>query len=41
MTKRKSRLIAEGSDWTLESIALYDTEIGRIARQFGLDCYRH
>jgi len=41
MTKKKSRLIAEGSDWTLESIAQYDAEIGRIARNFGLDTYRH
>jgi stage V sporulation protein R len=41
MTKRKSRLIAEGSDWTLESIARYDEEIGRVARQYGLDTYRH
>jgi spore cortex formation protein SpoVR/YcgB (stage V sporulation) len=41
MTKKRSRLIAEGSDWTVEAIALYDTEIGRVARNFGLDTYRH
>ena len=41
MTKKKSRLIAEGSDWTLENIGLFDSEIGRVARQYGLDTYRH
>jgi spore cortex formation protein SpoVR/YcgB (stage V sporulation) len=41
MTRKRSRLIAEGSDWTLEAIALYDTEIGRVARNYGLDTYRH
>ena len=41
MTRKRSRLIAEGSDWTLEAIAQYDAEIGRVARNFGLDTYRH
>jgi spore cortex formation protein SpoVR/YcgB (stage V sporulation) len=41
MTRKRSRLIAEGSDWTLEAIALYDTEIGRVAKSYGLDTYRH
>lgn len=41
MTRKRSRLIAEGSDWTLEAIALYDTEIGRVAKNYGLDTYRH
>ncbi|UCV08198.1 SpoVR family protein [Dechloromonas denitrificans] len=41
MTKKRSRLIAEGSEWTLENLAQYDAEIGRVAREFGLDCYRH
>ena len=41
MTKKRSRLIAEGSDWTLDAIARYDAEIGRVAGQYGLDCYRH
>ncbi len=41
MTKKRSRLIAEGSDWTIEAIAQYDSEIGRIARNYGLDTYRH
>jgi len=41
MSKKRSRLIAEGSDWTLEAIAQYDTEIGRIAKNYGLDTYRH
>ena len=37
----KPRLIAEGSEWTLEAITRYDQEIGRVARDFGLDGYRH
>lgn len=41
MTRKRSRLIAEGSDWTLESIVQYDNEIGRVAKAFGLDTYRH
>jgi len=41
MTRKKSRLIAEGSDWTVEAIARYDEEIGRVARSYGLDTYRH
>jgi stage V sporulation protein R len=41
MTKKRSQLIAEGSDWTLEAIAKYDAEIGRVARNYGLDTYRH
>jgi len=39
--RRRIRPIAEGSDWTFESIARYDEEIGRVARHYGLDCYRH
>ncbi len=39
--KKKIRPIAEGSDWTVEAIERYDLEIGRVARQYGLDCYRH
>ena len=41
MSKKRPRLIAEGSDWTLDAIAQYDTEIGRIAKNYGLDTYRH
>ncbi|MBK7899960.1 MAG: SpoVR family protein [Azonexus sp.] len=41
MSKKKIRPIAEGSDWTVEAIERYDAEIGRVARNYGLDCYRH
>jgi len=41
MTKKKSRRIAEGSDWTLESIARYDEEIGRVARQCSHQEHKH
>jgi len=41
MKKKKPRLIAEGSDWTIEAIARYDAEIGRVAKDYGLDTYRH
>ncbi len=41
MTRKRKTLIAEGSDWTIEAIERYDVEIGRIAREYGLDCYRH
>jgi len=41
MSGKRPRLIAEGSDWTIEAIARYDAEIGRVARNYGLDCYRH
>ena len=39
--EERSRLIAEGSDWTLEAIVRYDEEIGRVAKHYGLDTYRH
>ncbi len=41
MTKKRIRPIAEGSDWTYEAIERYDNEIGRVAKAYGLDCYRH
>jgi stage V sporulation protein R len=31
--------ISEGSEWTFELLQSYDTEIGRIAAEFGLDTY--
>ncbi|MGE5491936.1 MAG: SpoVR family protein [Actinomycetota bacterium] len=31
----------ENSEWTVEAIEYYDREIGRVARNYGLDCYRH
>ena len=41
MSAAPRNLIADGSDWTVEAIARYDTEIGRVAARYGLDCYRH
>ncbi|HNL21147.1 MAG TPA: SpoVR family protein, partial [Rhodocyclaceae bacterium] len=41
MSKKKIRPIAEGSDWTVEAIERYDVEIGRVAKHYELDCYRH
>lgn len=41
MTRKKSRRMIEGSDWTLEGLELADAEIARVARSYGLDCYRH
>ncbi|MBV5294521.1 MAG: SpoVR family protein [Curvibacter lanceolatus] len=34
-------LLAQGSDWTFEELDRCDAEIGRVARDFGLDGYRH
>jgi spore cortex formation protein SpoVR/YcgB (stage V sporulation) len=33
--------LPQGSDWTEESLRLYEAEISRVAQQHGLDCYRH
>ena len=41
MTRKHARPIATGSDWNLDAIARYDAEIGRVAANYGLDCYRH
>jgi spore cortex formation protein SpoVR/YcgB (stage V sporulation) len=41
MSDFAKRLLHEGSDWTFEDLDRADTEIGRIARRFGLDGYRH
>ncbi|MBS1159759.1 MAG: SpoVR family protein [Proteobacteria bacterium] len=41
MSKKRIRHIAEGSEWTLDAIERYDAEIGRVAKNFGLDTYRH
>lgn len=35
----KSGYLPQGPDWSFDSIEQYDTEIGRIAREFGLDTY--
>lgn len=39
--KKKKRLLPAQSEWTQELIGLYDHEIGRVARHYGLDCYPH
>ncbi|MBI5920748.1 MAG: SpoVR family protein [Betaproteobacteria bacterium] len=39
--KRKQPALPDSSEWSFESIERYDREIGRIAREYGLDCYRH
>ncbi|MGE5469565.1 MAG: SpoVR family protein [Bacteroidota bacterium] len=41
MSRKNVKPIAEGSDWTIEAIERYNTEIGRVAASYGLDCYRH
>ena len=41
MSRKRPRKIAEGSDWTFEALDQADAEIGRVARAYGLDCYRH
>lgn len=41
MGRPSESLIPDGSDWTAEAIAACDAEIGRIARRYGLDTYRH
>ncbi|MBV8618575.1 MAG: SpoVR family protein [Curvibacter sp.] len=33
--------LTEGSDWTFEDLDRFDAEIGRVARHYGLDGYRH
>ncbi len=41
MTRRKKRLLPEGSEWSIEAITAYDEAIGDVARRYGLDCYPH
>ncbi|MBL8404763.1 MAG: SpoVR family protein, partial [Dechloromonas sp.] len=41
MSRKRQPKIAEGSDWTFEELDRADAEIGRVAREYGLDCYRH
>jgi spore cortex formation protein SpoVR/YcgB (stage V sporulation) len=41
MSRKRIRPIAEGSEWTVGAIERYDAEIGRVAKSYGLDCYRH
>ena len=35
----KKKPLSEGSDWTFELIQRYDTQIARVAADFGLDTY--
>ena len=39
MSKKKSKLIAEGNDWTFDLIEKYDQVIGELADDYGLDTY--
>lgn len=41
MGKLDPRSLTETSEWTTEAIEYYDAEIGRVAADYGLDCYRH
>lgn len=41
MNKPRPSLLPSHSEWSLEAIDRYDAEIGRVARGYGLDCYRH
>ena len=34
-------LLPAGSEWTFAAIDAYDAAIGRVARDYGLDCYPH
>jgi stage V sporulation protein R len=36
---KKKEPLSTGSEWTIDLIKQYDTEIGRIAKDFGLDTY--
>ena len=33
--------LPSGSDWTFEAIVAFDGALGRLAREYGLDCYPH
>ncbi len=41
MRRKKIKSLPPGSEWTFESIALYEHEIARIAQDFGLETYRY
>ncbi len=34
-------VLPAGSEWSFDSLERYDHEIGRVAQEYGLDCYRH
>ena len=38
-TAKKSDRLSQGPDWSFELIQQYDEEIGKIAKEFGLDTY--
>ena len=39
--KTQTLLLPGGSEWSFSAIEAYDEAIGRIARDYGLDCYPH
>jgi spore cortex formation protein SpoVR/YcgB (stage V sporulation) len=41
MARKKIQPLPGGSEWSFESIEAYDQAIGRIAQNYGLDCYPH
>ena len=41
MSKRKAKALPDGSEWNMELLGRYDAEIGRIARNYGLEGYPH
>ena len=41
MARKKIQPLPGGSEWSFESIEAYDLAIGRIAQNYGLDCYPH
>ena len=41
MARKKTQPLPGGSEWSFESIEAYDEAIGRIAEDYGLDCYPH
>ncbi|MBJ7554207.1 SpoVR family protein [Marinomonas spartinae] len=38
-SKKKRQFLSEGPEWSFELIQKYDEEIGKIAREYGLDTY--
>ncbi len=41
MVQNKIQPLPGGSEWSFESIEAYDQAIGRIAQNYGLECYPH
>jgi spore cortex formation protein SpoVR/YcgB (stage V sporulation) len=41
MPRKKIQPLPGGSEWSFESIEAYDQAIGKIAQNYGLECYPH